>query len=234
MRQFLYFCPDLTAEPTEAILAERGLAHAFAGLQPAHRGVRGGPGGGNGLLLARDTDGAEYAPDRQEWVRVPEHNAWCGFDPKDPPRPEDLRARETLIGLPSYCMPLGDGRVWQLPTAIFPDDDGSRGPTGLPQARGWSETGELTRTVKPEYRDLYAAADEAWSLFDAGEPLSETRETEIALQALAINYRLGPAEATALALLDEVSINRIFRALVALDAWPSFRAIVAADAGGED
>lgn len=248
----LYFLPGLSKEQiapggrlNQALLAERGLAHVFGdrrGPQDdcAASGLSGrGPGGHSGVILCALPVGKDaprrigYYPAEQRWERgfaLAEGKAvpaevppfYVGIDTAEPPGPEDLARSVRHKG---YPVALGDGNQWEVPVILAPDGD-----TSLPRTFAWDpESGELCGTVRAEYRDAWEASADTIAFFYGDEDDNE-RPYEVilprCLQALGLNYRLGPAEQNALGLIDTTNCTEILGATV--DA-PKVRKLIEAE-----
>lgn len=211
---------------SEEDLRKAGLGYALDGAGgPSHVAAEKGPDGGAGVMFTLPDARGENPPVQAlaasaRWTRIPDvAGAWVGFDPKDPPGPGDLCRREKMVG---HDVEMGDGRKWTVPVAIrFPEG------TCLPRSLSWDGSRWAQGDVVPRYRELFAAAQRIWdNLVNATKPGEEAGEVTVTLSeeagvcacALAVNYRLGPAEISALGLFDEQSEAN---AALALVDWPA-------------
>jgi len=222
----LYFLPGIFAAQllpggtlNRRLLADRGLADVLADVEAAglaHHEIAAaaGPGGKPGMIVcARPGEGVPlprrlgYYPDDPHvtWHTLRGGDLYLAIDATSPPGPEDLLRRDPLGG---QAVRLGDGREWQVPVIRCPI-----GGTQLPQSIGWHD-GALGLQVKPAYRDLWdrslAAADFA---FVSGT-ISYEVGAALAVDVLALNYRLGRDELTLLGLLDTLNIEHVLHAMV--------------------
>lgn len=226
---FLYFIETAETSPAAFLDPERvaaaGLEYAFdAAAKPNAVGTGAGPEGKQGVLLA--TPGVAMQPEGKTWRRVPGTEAtWVGVDPENLPGPADLARVEQLAGVE---VELFDGRRWLVPVGIewLEQGDGPRWLPAVPMAAKLDdETGQwVPGDPKPKHQRLidlalgwhtaydasFRAAVEAAK--EAGSPVEEndvvrfgvTHPNAIgdAVEVLAFNFRLGPAEADLLGLFD--------------------------------
>jgi len=224
MGSILYFIAG-EAGAAEAVLRARNLSGVLAGLKPTTRGIYNGPEGKSGVLLAGNPSGdIGYFPDRQTWRKGTRGDFWLGFDPEDPPTPEDL-ARPRLVS--GHTVEMRGGGKWTIPVArSFPVG------TGLPQIIVLDETGTVTTETVPEFVDLSRRAEKIWTaMIEAAAAAEEKRaagdETavavwsisfaerfEIAVAALAVNYRLEADEISLLKIMEGIHQDQILYALV--------------------
>jgi len=87
-------------------------------------------------------------------------------------------------------------------------------------------------TVRPEFADLFADACRIWDKLESlaagsdskspqktdDEQITVEIEADIAVRALAVNYRIGPVEVDLLGLLDT---DTVWQTLKALIDWPA-------------
>ena len=239
-KHLTYYLTGVTAAPPVR-LAE--ILPILAGGPIATRECFAGPDGAAGLILATDGEGvvADYEPDRQTWTEIPatlhaHHDGavYLGL-PKDPterPGPAELlrNRNETVDG---YPVTLGDGNEWTVPLArVFPAG------TRLPESLGIGPDGAVVRAILPKY---IAASRDAERIFDCirddygilpddvdrPAPIEDDEAFHLAAAALAINYRIGPVEASALGLL---TTNNTSTVLMAFCDMPGFLNAREADA----
>lgn len=244
MPGFLYFLPGISRMaplPSQAVIAERGLAYAFEG-RPHGRGCN-GPAGLEGFLLGcrRRFAGAGeiYFETTQIWRPHPSGTYWVGYWPDRLPGPAELARDKMLAG---HSLELADDRAWQVPLARAVHDacTGSafayQWSCELPQrvamdAKGeWVDQGPLPRyqtlwelvTGWNDYRRIAGDDDsphrrelERWNLF-------QTR-IDAAVQVLATNYVLGPVECSILGLFTREKAAEVLD--LAIDE-PEMQAIV--------
>jgi hypothetical protein len=225
----LYFLPKAEAGQVapggtlnRSELANRGLAEAFADVKStqidaAMTELAGrGPDGSRGVILcALPTNGSPprrlgYYPHEQEWTAAGDGSLlWIGLDPADRPGPACLSRKQRFRGHP---VELADGQTWEVPIIRSPS-----GATSIPRSMGWDQAGAFRMRVKQQY---LAAWDESEAtaafFFDPDAPKSLEFETVLqrCLQALSINYRLGPLEQSVLDLVDTTNWEEVLGATV--------------------
>lgn len=222
MGRFYYMLPAATtAEP--ARLAEFGLIPDRIGGSVASRGCTVGLSA-DGLPTVGGADqrpctlfGAPKAPlfghGRQTWHRIECEGPevwWIGFETDDPPGPDDLIRPGAVLG---YRVRLGDGRWWNVPVARqFPEG------TALPAVLRMGGGGRLVRDLPPEYVSLFErCAPWATAYYEhPDEPLTLAMVDawRLALDGLAVNYRVGMAEVNALGLFTEATVEAVISCLL--------------------
>ena len=181
-----------------------------------------GPGGKAGLLAvppvlpAGERPSAAYFPAEQLWDPAPSGNYWIGRMIAKPPRPLDLMRRGPVDG---YVVELADRQSYIVPVARSLD-----GATPLPQKLRLGADGQWAKgDVVERFAGLWKRACRSWDLFlaESGrladgqsvEPGTEQELIEIAVYALAVNYRVGPAEVSVLGLLDTQIASAVCRCI---------------------
>lgn len=210
MAGFLYFLEGCGPGQVADVLPARGLAHLSAERMRV-RGVSGGPGGTNGVVIADrdqvDAGQVGYWPDKQTWRKIPQASAWCGYSNDAKPGPADLARCEVVAG---EDVRLGDGNLWHVPHAI----DYS-GP-GLPRVMQLDDNGHwVPGDIVTERRALWKLA---WDWREAIDALCAWRDERgsfdgftdermtfdwifsRSVQVLQANYVIGAAEASILGL----------------------------------
>lgn len=227
MLQFLYFVEGRSACAPED-MPGLGLGHVFGPGEPVARTalMANSPSGKPGLLVGMASEGLEYRAGRQTWLPAPGQPWMLGWETAAPPGPGDLR-RERVLGV--YRPPLGDGRAWTIPTAL---DAGGDCP--LPKVRRVDpESGAIVKRPEPRFDDLRLCADLVAEAIRHGHELTPDEEARVCVAALAVNYRLGLHEASALALLTDEAVQYIAWALVDRVHWPDAAAAAQAAPGLE-
>lgn len=199
----------------------------------------GGPAG-SGYIVGREGFHL-YNKKTQEWHRAPVlvegydgPGYWVGFERDAPPGPEELARQKQLAG---HWVELADGKRWLAPVARLPI--GEEGVPALPRVVKLGADRAKTMTVVASHRWLWDEACAFWdewaAVCDEAAPQREeftwvARSTEgrivtridscfdLACRALAVNYRLGPAEVSVLGLVTSENAADVPLALV---DWPS-------------
>jgi hypothetical protein len=111
---------------------------------------------------------------------------------------------------------LGDGRPWEVPTIRKSDG----GPGTLPRDMFWDEEGKFILRLQTRYEHIWQQTARVASLFfDAGPPISFEDCLRIVLDALALNYRIGPVEQRVLGLIDTANCQECLWMLVDGPWW---------------
>jgi hypothetical protein len=233
MAGFLYYVPTSIkavksgglglTDPDE--IAELGLGHAFE-TPPVAAGVRGGPDGGNGTLLGQSASFCGqrigYYPDKQTWRKIPKSEVWLGWYTENLPRPDALRRSEVV---PGERVRLGDGNLWLIPLSRSVSDDSEDYSvcSAIPASRMLDDNGNWVRGApEPRYARLWETANRVWDAIidrvveSTGESstIEIGEESDACVDALQANYRVGPAEISALGLLTDQSASAIIKAMV--------------------
>ena len=232
---FFYFLPGPTAKPTPATLAAAGLAYAFDG-PPVARGVTAGPDGTAGVVLAQadqvDPMAVGYWPQKQTWQKHPDAAAaWIGRETEATlPGPADLARPQQLQG---HLVTMADGARWLAPVArgLAEDETNLAYYVALPRASTLDADAQwVDGDVLPRWGPLWAAALDWWdakggaTLTDADDGQTVRAVLDFhgahaaAALALGANYRIGPAEASALGIFTRVAVRDVLDALV---DWPT-------------
>jgi len=231
MAGFLYFAAG-RPRVDQAWLESHGPAHAF---EPDDLGrlsqaeVGQGPGDQRGVLFTRTAGEPQpmgYAPGVQKWAKAVGGDWWLGCETDAPPTPADLLRAEAIDG---HLVRLGDGQKWLVPVARM-----VAGGSTLPQAIVLGPKGEKIGRALPRYVALgrhgeRVAVDLRIKMGvdaapDGYEPVSVSEGWDIAVEALGINYRLGPDEVSLLELITTQNMVPILEALVDM---PTLRAVTA-------
>lgn len=214
MTQLIYFVEGAQTM-TRDRAGELGLAHAVSeGL--SFMSTSNGPEGRRGVLFAPEAP--RLAPN-MSWTPLGER-AWVGFDLENPPKPEQLIRSEQF---PGHQVKLSDGQEWLIPVARCLD-----GTTLLPKKMEYRDGAWIEGDLQPRYQSFFQSAvalfDRLMGIEAEGEHVQAevTTEIDLAAHALGLNYRLGPAEISALGLLDTRTAQAV--ALAVID-WPTFIAL---------
>ncbi len=233
MGEMLYYLPGVKVVGRKMAL-ELGLAYGLDGPGVTSTEVL-GPDQEQGCVFVLNGGAAQrclYKKKEQTWERYPGHEKlWLGYVTEEPPGPRDLARAKQLAG---HDVELGDEREWHVPVAR-----GLGGDSPLPARLKWDGKDWAEGDIQPRYAELFGGACRAWDtlLAKAGEeqPLKTmTEECDLAVRALAVNYRMGPAEISLLGLFDETTEASVIGALVDLPAYWEFKKKQEADgASGE-
>lgn len=235
MSSFLYFFPDLPTLVTRRDFELRELGHALppAG-GPTSSRIDNGPGGTGGVLttfvgaggkeptLRFDSDNQDWRRGPGRWIEGKELVSHVGASRGEQrPTPATL-ARERFVA--GETVRLRDGNDWTIPIARSV----VRGST-LPKElvvgedlKSWS-----SRDL-PEYLSLCADAERVFTWLHGGEPDAEgnvvvsipySEGMRIAVAALAVNYRVGPAEVDLLRLFSEPEMEAVLKAVCDFPAY---------------
>ncbi len=230
MNGFLYYIPNRQAVPTED-LAAVGLAHAFdEGVTPTACPVTHGPDGAGGVVLsdsARAKPG--YYPDQQTWLAAG-NGLQVGWYKGEMPTRADLGRRRMLDG---YHVALADGDdKWIVPVIRSWEENG-KGIVPLPavpRRKALDATGKLCAgDVLPQYESIWRSIAEVWDELSnpdqpaAAEDLDDKRDM-LAIELLAMNYLIGPAEVVAMGLFEHPNPATALIILLACDQ-PGYAAI---------
>jgi hypothetical protein len=132
---------------------------------------------------------------------------------KNPATPDTLSRGSKFAG---QEVELGDGNRWQIPHALAHSDDASS-PTNTLAGRWIMRNGEGYLTFadwQEAHRQLTLSARDLWAIFEAGRTEDFLIDWNLAVNAIGINYRLGPAEISALGLLDQGNVIPIAKAVM--------------------
>lgn len=224
MAGFLYFVEGTsTVNETHAALKAAGAAYVLEGKPQTTSGPTVGPEDKRGGAVAPSvgpggTQVDIHHPDKLRWTEVPgpegKPGYWIGYDPTSKPTPADLALPTGFTGHP---VELGDGNTWLVPVARRLTGQAAF-PQRLERIDGKWKTGD----VVPAYADRWKKACLLWDHMttstDDRPSLTIDDATEIIVEALALNYRLGPEEVNVLGLLDTLTLVAAGEAIIDLPA----------------
>jgi len=198
MRGFLYFIPGLSAASADDI-DTLGLSDVLGAF--AFRGCSVGPvpDGAGGVVVASNDVAIGYHPEKQVWRDCGAF--WIGWERDAMPDERDLRRDKTLPGIECELRP---GCNWIIPPAAW-----------LPRFATWDNSGCWVEELEPEYVAVAALGDRVREHLrilqgkEEGEPMTFAELLDIAVAYLALNYRIGKHEASALRLLTRESLEWI-------------------------
>lgn len=212
IKHFLYYIPDLKAGPETKGDIVRLIGPSVAGADLKAANTTGGPGqGGPGIIVAALPEGSivpaglverrlHYIPDpaRQVWMEAA--GFWIGYDVETKPGPVDLERRKFVSGYQHICPETGP---WVVPLARQAD-----GGTQLDQRVVYLPSREVELRPIQRYERLCAFAAEHFEYLsnlesedlwaDGGQRLAD-----VAVEALGINYYVGPYELSLLGVLTK-------------------------------
>lgn len=225
---FLYFVPGDKRKPDRERLAKAGLAYAFDGV-PNFWPTESGPGGQPGVVLSCLAN-QRYKPEVQDWQTLGQ-GVWIGIPHGAKVTPADLARRDPL---PGDLVELADGQLWLAPVAraAVPETGNPFAyAVNLPQRSTRNKDGQwVPGPVVERYAHLWDVAT-AWhdhyfaTPIDGEEPEAVDDDPfegegcfdrchDFALQCLAANYRIGPAEADLLGLLTVEKAKAVLNTLI--------------------
>lgn len=231
MGGFLYFIPGGSRSIGLEELAGLGLGYAFE-MQPDVIGVQHGPENLSGVIVGEGRRFQKFGfyQNEQTWRRIPRPEStgnpcWCGFFNDARPGPADLARARQLHGAD---LMLGDGQSWRCPiVAVWLDQGESAGhAVALPHSRSIDESGRWAPgAVLAKYAPLLAAAQKFWDAYRGAETVETTSGQVLrrfddqdlyssAALMLSANYRIGPAEASMLELLNDLSAAEIMQTAI--------------------
>lgn len=229
MAGFLYFIPRTdgrqTLENADLEAAGLGYATTAAGVDcqflPAGRFAPAPDLAG--VLVSPQAPGApppRLEPDKQLWRKGPKGRYWVGMAADARPAPADLQRSRVYDG---NGVKLLDGHEWIVPRAlaVVPGRDMT-----LPRMLGLADDGETPiYTVHPRFADLCDRTLRWWLDFtgetekSGGKPMTNGELIALAIDSLAVNYRVGKVEVLGLLQLwSEDEYGLVARALIDADA----------------
>ena len=216
---FFYYCGGNASAPPEE------LRYAFpnpAGFTKTLL-MEGGPDGRGGAIFSDPTVAAPADYTAIRWTKIPGTKHYLGVDPdRGLPGPGDLIRDEIIDG---YAVALGGGDIkneWIVPLArIWPEG------TKIPATMGYGPDGDFVTEPVERYRPLCKKAERIFDAVAAGHGLIEPADDlveiddgkegfDLAVEILAVNYRIGAAEVSAMALIDTDNLHMIIGCLVDL------------------
>lgn len=223
---FIYFLPGVRAVNDERLDAAC-LGHVRTASWSAGA-IERGPSGGAGCLVAAEGLELRYDGEAQEWRHIEAASVWVGWPRGNPPGPSELARADFVDG---HEVRLADGRLWTVPLARVLGLGGPRqrayrlGPGGkLVPGEAISRLGDIAQEAAVVWEEIETQVLAMAAAIKAGgkaEGVSVTLRQDLALKALAVNYRIGGPEVDALRLLDTTNVASV---LLALIDWPTVEA----------
>lgn len=198
MAQFLYLfegVSGLTSDP----ITERGCSSLLP--KSLKMRVETGPAGIGGMMAVFSGEKIGYYPEQQAWRRR-SPGVWVGMWKDDRPTPEELAVEDQQEG---HFVAMRDGRRWLCPMAREWIGEEAKWTSRVPAAMEINDNGEWIRgEVEKRYRRLWEIATAHWdSLGDSDKSMPLCKLTDLAVECLAVNYRIGRVEASLLGLFDD-------------------------------
>lgn len=213
-----------------------GLDHAFgaSGVGFGFNDLPGGMDQQTGAIVVPNAESREadapaglYEPNKQTWIA---QSGWkLGWYTERPPRPVDLARAEQFGG---HAVILGDGHEWMVCRALMAPG----GEPALPQRLELDQAGQWRRTPLERFADFSAKAKNVWTqillqngMMDPAEVpadftmLDDLAAADLAVQALAVHYRIGRVEAAALGLFTTGFAGTVRKVLEAVVDLPTYR-----------
>ena len=219
MTGFLYFIPE-KASADHSILVDAGITAMDGNETIAVRQVDSGPNNHPGVIIICQNQGSTlktarhgFYRDDQQWIECESGQFWLGYEVAKKPSPDDLIRAQPIEG---HQVDLGDDNQWLIPIARqFPNG------TRLPQSIKCGVDGSMVFEAIEKYAGITADADLLFETFTQGADIDDAEFVRIAIDCLAINYRVSKYEASALSLLSTTNINQLTGALIDM---PSIKA----------
>lgn len=223
LRRFLYFVEGMDPAAPPRAWADRGLGYAFADkCAPSVVEIQEGPGGASGALAAVGSpEGLAYEPAVQEWqlAEAVGPGVWIGWpkDRKQLPGPRDLMRRSVCVE--GYPVRLGDGNLWDIPVVRRAPNASQVNRTALPLVVKIGADGAARSEVRADYEGLWRMSlvlrDSLFGTVDAQGNVTRPDFVDpfdllrLGALALAVNYRVGLYEVSALELIDTENAKEI-------------------------
>lgn len=223
MGTIVYYLPKAASVNRDKI-KKAGLAHILPEGQstPEFTNTQNGPDGGVGVIFAfsgADKVNLQKTVEHIKWKQIPKTECYFGFDEENPPGPKDLQRKKLKD---SYPVKLSDGNEWKV--AIIRKVDG-----GTELEKNLEHNGEewVAAGLQRQYVDMFERAGKVWDQFitplmdqeedESGDDIEITVEDgwDLAVDALALNYRISFPEITLLNLFDTSTASQA--ALASID-----------------
>lgn len=231
MAGLLYYLPGAARSVMLPQIEAMGLGHVFDRFTPhSSVGVSRGPDSNNGAVLAVaatvPSEIVGYYPDRQTWKKAPGKSWWVGVDGNNPPKPEDLGRDEIL---PGHLVRLADQENWIVPIIRGLSDEGGKlaWSREVPTVSRLNDDGVwIEGEMLPEFEHLWQVALDWFELANlrATDEINERfgnmgNGHDYAAEALDVNYRIGPAEASILRLFTPQIVAKILNAIADMPTY---------------
>jgi len=188
------------------------LRYAIPAGATATKMLTGGPDGAGGTILSNHDVTMPVDHLAIVWEKMPGLDYYLGIDPDlGAPGPDDLMREETIGGYPIDLA----GSEWTIPLArVWPEG------TRIPETMGYGPDGSFVTIPVARYAPLCRRAERIFDMVVAEYGLDDPgadspdpgtidgREAfDLAVEILAVNYRVGPAEVTRLGLIDTANLK---------------------------
>jgi hypothetical protein len=211
MSGFLYFLKGVNIV-NSSVIDKFGLSYAISPLDEFTQRQAAGPDGDGMLLcLGNNAERLFFKPDEQVWAKC--GNYYVGHYKNELPVESALRRKRQLAG---HYVELADGERWLIPIARI-----ISGGSALPQSLILGDNGEILTGEMPQYAGFSAKAQKLWQDFrienkwDEGTPqLTAKDRMELAIDALAWNYRIGRIEVNMLHLLTTQNLAELMAVII--------------------
>ncbi len=220
MSTFLYFIPKQKGPVSIDTVQGLGLGYAFEDTVLVCN-ANTGPGGKPGTVIC-STDkyfSPGYRKSKQTWRKMLGTDIYLGWEKDKKPTEETLIRPDPIEG---HAVKLGDGQNWSIPIARYVN-----GSTAFEKVNVFDGTEWIPGTVKEQYKKLFNDACSKWDTMinaEVGKSITFTDDCNIVSNAMAINYRIGPHEISALGLLTTQTQRKALQAVV---DWPTLEEMAA-------
>jgi len=224
MSGFIYAIEDVKMVSSRQ-LEDAGLGGIFDKVEIAQRYSAAGPGGKECVLFAAadiDVKLLYFKPNEQTWKKSINGKFHVGFYKDSPPTEKTLRRKKQLAGheieLADPCQQQAGagGEKWLVPVARI-----ITGGSALPQSLILGKDGEVVTEALPKYARFSSKVEKLWEDFQCennwkeGQPKLTVKERmELAIEALAWNYKVGADEVNLLKLITTENLSEIIAAVI--------------------
>ncbi len=228
MAPLIYFIPKLGAMKKEKF-AEFGLEYIAPNPQegPQQCKCHQGPEEQEGVLFGfpdiNNRINLQGIASQATWTKMTDKEVWVGFSEQDKPAPEDLARPLMHMSNP---VKFADDNMWQVPILrIGGTDDECYFKKELTKEGSQWVKGRVTK----EYAEIFRRACQAWDEFileeedvTEGTEMNISGAWDLAIDALALNYRISSDEISALGLWDTEIGTAVFLACIDWPRWLSY------------
>ncbi len=209
MSGFLYYIPGLQAVSADDV-KRAGLDFVWGGSGFSFREVAQGPDSVTGCVVARNNfgGGMGYYPDRQDWKEL--KSFWIGLERDRDLTPEDLKRPDMVWG---HNIQLADDNDWQIPVAHAVDRQLVLGDDGQ-----WEDGKTLGRfdVLNEHAEKIFEVLCAETEGQEDAPTITPLEAAAMCVDALAVNYYVGPQEVNLLGLLTSRNVLEVLKAVVDL------------------